>query len=171
MFQDTCVPDFIIKPKDIDYMRGYHQLPGVYILFAQREPLYVGKSRKLYYRLKSHFNGHSTNTSEYINSIDEIGLHFTFNIDYTEMAYITEYNPPLNVNRTKWQLSYYIRDQKYPKWCKGYSKQRPDMKCRSEAHTNGYCGRHGGNGIPVSVKADEEADDIIKNNLQLKFII
>ena len=171
MFQDFCIPDFIVKPEEIEYLKKYHQLHGVYILFAQREPLYVGKSNKIYHRLRSHLLGHSSSTAEHIKYVDEIGLHFTSNNGYAEMAYITEYNPPLNIHRTKWLLSSYIKTNKFNRRCKSPSSRNPEYLCGNEAHLNGYCAWHGGNGITIQSKAEEEADNIIKNNIQLKLII
>ena len=171
MFQNLCVPDFIIKPNELEYIKRHHDISGVYILFAQREPLYVGKSKNIYHRVKNHLQGNSCNTNQCAKWIDEIGLHFTDNEDYMEMAYITEYNPPLNGYRTKWLLSRHIKRHNYDRRCKAPSSRHPDRPCHHEAHLNGYCAWHGGNGITITSKAEEDAENIIKNNLQLKLII
>lgn len=127
--------------------------------------MYVGESTKVYERLKIHYNGGTKSTRDIIHEIDEIGLFFTPYLTYYEMAFITHYNPPINKLRSKWRLGNVIlSEMNIPKKC-----TKPG--CNVKAHLNGLCHRHGGNGVLPEIYAEQKAEEIIKNNIQLKLII
>lgn len=165
MFENDCLLDVIIKPSDMQYLRRTTHLSAVYVFFINREPMYVGESKKIYERLKSHYNGGTSATKDIIEEVDEIGLFFTRKLTYYEMAFITCYNPPLNKVRSKWRLSScLLRELNIPDRC-------TKANCNVRAHLNGLCHRHGGNGILPEKYAEQRANEIIKNNIQLKLII
>lgn len=157
--------DVVLKPNEISFLRK-EKVAGVYVLFVKKEPMYVGQSMNLSRRLYNHLNKHNETTSFISDEIDEIGIQFvkeplTNEPSYLEMAYIFEYNPPLNTKRNKWFVEKaLIRKHKHR--CKN---------CGRIAHQNGFCTFHGGNGITTTTLVREELNNIFSDNVQLKFII
>lgn len=166
---DDCTLDVIIKPDQVkEYLK--HGLIGTYVLFIKREPMYVGKSDELLKRLLAHLNKHSANTIGIIDDVDEIGLKLTSTSGesgYHEMAFIRTLNPPLNKQRLTGDI-YRMILRRNTTYCK---EKRVDGKpCSGFAHTNGYCFRHGGNGVTRDMVAKEEFNKL-ESDTQIRFVI
>jgi excinuclease UvrABC nuclease subunit len=142
-----------ITVPEFDYTLFHNEIhalpkkPGVYILFNdQDKALYVGMTKNLQKRLPEHFSKVS-NIFKYRGQFHTVKAFIeedSLSRRIYEMYLISHYKTELNIIGNDFKIP---EDKATSTRCKFIRNN--DERCKKKAHTNGYCGLHGGNGISM----------------------
>jgi hypothetical protein len=119
--------------------------PGVYILFNEKgKALYVGMTTNLQKRILEHFYNRISNIYKFRGQFHRVKA-FTENEYLNRRIYeiylIHHFQTDLNIAGKDLSKP---KDKPNSTRCKFIKSD--DSRCKKQAHTNGYCGTHGGNG-------------------------
>lgn len=141
---------------------------GVYLLYSNEDGfIYVGQTKDLKTRIYAHFAG-CTNTSRFAEHFDYCEMFYEDDLmkrEIYEYYLINTDQPILNTAKRNYNVpsNEIIKAQSKPIRCKGIKKD--GTKCRSYAHSNGFCYMHGGNGISYSSIREQAIKKVIEEEI------
>lgn len=156
--------DIIIKAEDVSKLDK--KLAGVYVLLDElMEPIYVGQSKNMRRRVLDHIGGY-TNTRDFHKKLKKVAFIYESDIEKRLTA-------ELYLTRTLQGIK--VVNQTYPHEKKGIKVGFRGVKvfgncqydtgvrtCSINAHSNGFCHKHGGNGITISSIQEKAVEEYLK---------